>query len=1163
MPFTSTTLTDRLTGGIGSSYDRRGGRVLIAEWSGRITSIDVSGDYRVLGTGYGNLEDIEVSADGRWAVVTQRDGAVLRVDLAAADAAGAQTVASGLTAPHQVVLVRDRLAYLVEFARTGRLLSVNLTTGAVRTLATGLVHAVGLQLSADHSTAYVTEQGTAGGRLTTIVLATGARRTVVSGLVNPFMMAWAGEDRTALLIAERDPANRVVEVSLRRGLPPIISPRPPIGTPLPPFDRRRPPFERVDRFPPIDLFRRPGVTPVVDPTPWRPSSVQQTDFGTVVVCDKEVLLVGIGRPARVDIAVGGTFFPGEYRRVGATVHGVAFDDLDFVVTAPERMGQVSYSRDDGFDPLHPEIMVLAGSSLGVWQIEARRRSDGAVLGVADLETTDVWAGADGPPIWFEGTSQPAVTGSTWGGTDGLPQNLDIHPQLGTRRVAMVLVDTAGGRYPADASAIAQRWEDETINGVSIGGTLRSTRAFLTETSGLVDDGAGNLVPRFDIALDGVHGPVQLSGEWEDYFETISPTDGRWRFKTALIQAAATVADDLIDFSTVDSFVVIVRTVAADGTTAAKMAWPYASGMTVATADGDQSIRFVVMPDDWAAQSTRENHETLAHELGHNLGLPDLYMDVDDYGAIAARDVTGWDTMSWEGRLGHYTTPLKMRLGWLEEDDIRTFDFQNSGAVSEEVVLHASSLGSAPDGRFSAVEVRIADGWNYYFEYRSEQGTGVGDEELPSDRRVIGTDVIHGDFTAPIVRRQVILLPNDPDGDGPVLDVGEDYEETDATTPTAPADFRVEVLETTDDWARIRVEYGANSQPDPSIRPWPGTGMNAWQSPDIEVFNDRNRANPEFRNLPWTAHANTIVARVRNSGNLTATGVRVNFSVKNFTTGSAVETSLGFDIRDIPAGDTVEFSYDGWVPPAGQHFCVVARIPLHVNSDDLATVEITELNNTAQSNYTEFISAEASPPRRQRTFVTVANPYPEPTTAYLTAAQTNPFYRSYLAASSVALGPGEERKVELMFEALHGTPDLDRMLKHDEDDVFLRRPNLVGVSGTIDDPLNAESDHPLPTGGVVVRVRTGSTTHVRAGADANVVTGTVTAANDVKVEGGSVIVAIRKEGESHDLQTRVAEVHGGHFFVEFDTLVHGAGFIVTAEYLGRGQWAPSEPFTFTS
>ena len=57
-----------------------------------------------------------------------------------------------------------------------------------------------------------------------------------------------------------------------------------------------------------------------------------------------------------------------------------------------------------------------------------------------------------------------------------------------------------------------------------------------------------------------------------------------------------------------------------------------------------------MPTDWTAVDGRRVHETLSHEIGHNLGLPDLYMNVTGFDpGIQARDVGSWDLMSQRRR----------------------------------------------------------------------------------------------------------------------------------------------------------------------------------------------------------------------------------------------------------------------------------------------------------------------------------------------------------------------------------------------------------------------------------------------------------------------------------------------------------------------------------
>ena len=88
----------------------------------------------------------------------------------------------------------------------------------------------------------------------------------------------------------------------------------------------------------------------------------------------------------------------------------------------------------------------------------------------------------------------------------------------------------------------------------------------------------------------------------------------------------------------------------------------------------------------------------------------------------------------------------------------------------------------------------------------------------------------------------------------------------------------------------------------------------WQSPDIEVRNARSTADPQWFNTPWVGNPNTVVARVKNGGNVLAPSVRVNFYVKNYNIGGAPEVFLGSDVRNIAAGATVEFT-TGWVPPS--------------------------------------------------------------------------------------------------------------------------------------------------------------------------------------------------------------------------------------------------------
>jgi hypothetical protein len=181
--------------------------------------------YRVLGTGYSEPEDVEVSVDGNTAYLTERGGRLLRVALNTAVApnrSAAVVVASGMQAPHQISLHEDRgLAYVVEYANPGHLVRINLASGARTNVAFGLERAIGLLVSGDHKHAFVSEQSDAGGRVRRIELDTGAIETLLGGFTAPFMMAFNDASESAILLAERDPANRIALIDL--GVRPVVS----------------------------------------------------------------------------------------------------------------------------------------------------------------------------------------------------------------------------------------------------------------------------------------------------------------------------------------------------------------------------------------------------------------------------------------------------------------------------------------------------------------------------------------------------------------------------------------------------------------------------------------------------------------------------------------------------------------------------------------------------------------------------------------------------------------------------------------------------------------------------------------------------------------------------------------------------------------------------
>lgn len=826
-------------------------------------------------------------------------------------------------------------------------------------------------------------------------------------------------------------------------------------------------------------------------------------------------------PARSSVTLRmpkGRLFVGSYHRIPVTISSsskLTFDDLRFEVAAGAKGGLISPSRDQTFNAKKPHIMLLVGYEPGDYELEVVHATTNKVLAKGKFSVDALWTDEEsGPTKWFTGIVHNTSAGAAWGGGPGTPQNISVSPALGTRRIAILLVDTSSQRYTSDATELQNhrdRWLDAVFDGVTdAGGVTRSSRLYYREAS----------YNNFDLSAQ-VFGPVSLSGTWDDYFNADGSPKGTY------YQSCITAADGLIDYNNFDTILCVSQQV--DGPPR-KGAWPYASIGSwgpYTTSEGDKNCGLISMPNDWDVVDSRELYETFSHELGHNLGLGDQYTP-----GVPGRNVGGWDIMHWEDPLPHQSLVHRMILGWVPPSWLKTYNFQSMAApVDETVTLHPIELGAPPAGRKSGIEIRLADGWNYYLEYRVGQGTQIGDRDLPTDSRVLGTDVVSSPYTPPILRPGILLLNNDIDGDGAVLGNGQDYEETDTTDPVYPTDFKVDVSGIDGTKADVRIRYGVNSRPDPSIRPWPASADRQWQSPDIEVRNAKNQADPAWFNVPWVGNTNTVVAKVKNAGGLDAPAVRVNFYVKNYNVGGAPETFIGFDQKDVAKGDTVEFTTT-WVPPSSGHYCVVVRIPLYQLPANPAVVEMTELNNLAQSNYNRFISATASPPSREMTSIEVGNPYPMRTRIWITAGHSNPLYRTYLEHSWLYLNPGETRKVEVMFE--HAPDNLTNDVyppairsKYRE---MLRLPNNFAAAAYVEDPRDNPRHAIQVLGGLQAQIVTGRATQFeRFYVDGPSVGGTiVTVDGKMPVSGGKVVVRVSTAGKPETFTYQECKVTNGTF-----------------------------------
>lgn len=208
-------------GAIGSDYLQSRDQLIFVEFSGYLSAVNTvrtNPTYVELGKNYLEPEDVVLTSDGAFAYITERAGNLLKVDLSLpnADREQANLIAFGMNAPHQIALDEEHgYAYVVEFANPGRLLRIELATGTQDALVSNLHNAIGLLMTRDFRTAYVTEQlddGTS--QLSCIDVNTNSRTLLGSETSPLFFMTWAGDGESAILVPQWYPTSEVWRIDL-------------------------------------------------------------------------------------------------------------------------------------------------------------------------------------------------------------------------------------------------------------------------------------------------------------------------------------------------------------------------------------------------------------------------------------------------------------------------------------------------------------------------------------------------------------------------------------------------------------------------------------------------------------------------------------------------------------------------------------------------------------------------------------------------------------------------------------------------------------------------------------------------------------------------------------------------------------------------------------
>ena len=761
--------------------------------------------------------------------------------------------------------------------------------------------------------------------------------------------------------------------------------------------------------------------------------------------------------------------------LGLDAAGLGRDDVELVVEEGPDAGSVSVAiepaADDGLAPYR----VLAGIRTGEFHLTALLKATGDVLGRGRFRVQAHWPSErSGPPVAITGEQGHYAFGN-WGGGPPVAQNIKVLPAPENFRVAMVLVETRDRGFAPDTTALKDSWKERLVG-------TNSVRSFYEEAS-LLATPPGAFVKGTTVTLvgDRVFGPIALPDGWGDYFKDRETAWKGWLTKDDTRQAFATAfCEWLMDqgisdpvLRNTDAVVFLVRTASDQPATVgskmltAKFAWPSAYGAffnyKTEFATSQRRIPLVIMPDDYPTGIPAGDRfpwgAALAHELGHNLGLEDLYDAKERFPAeVDARAVGAIDLMGNGWPHPTFSLPNRMRLGWVDPAWIERIDFA-SDPNGRSVMLQATSAlarSALPAGRKAGIEVRIRDGWNYYFEYRRSVAGQVGDQQLAASfgagQLIAGLDVMSSG--KPEASRPIIeLVPNDPDGDGPVLiAAGRDFEDSDLTNPEGMHDFRLvfDQIDPVDpNAARVRIEYVRARRPELQITPAPGNGD--WKSPDINI-DGKLGANRIAKGLP-----HKVRIRVRNAGVRAATQVRVGVRLLPFTLASGGSwQSLADPPRlDLGPGEQKEFVTD-WDVPASvrigdvevEHFCIRADIDRYVDPTDPVASEIVVHNNWAQSNFDTNAVASGSPSDRIATVALVANGLDREATYLVDAVQDSRHFRVYLGHVWLRLQPGEARPVALAYETLAGDPQHGAAFAEEFGERGLRDIDRVSITSFI-------------------------------------------------------------------------------------------------------------------
>jgi len=592
-----------------------------------------------------------------------------------------------------------------------------------------------------------------------------------------------------------------------------------------------------------------------------------------------------------------------------------------------------------------ELTVITSlkTTTGPINIDVEGKSAAGPVNFTVLSYPAAGAGKNGPPIFFEGSSNSPSQG--------------VNP-IGTIK-SLIVVCRATDTLP--------------INPVA---TRNNIKTEFDQSSSYYDEVSyGRTVLDIDYT-----DWVDLSGTYDDYVDTgidnFSNPEGVKRIVAEAAQGAVDQGFDMDDFM----FMGVVMFLNG-GFVRAWGGWSQSNfsyndnGLNInITAANALGLTTIGDNADWGR---------FAHELAHSLVDAGAVLGEDIYSSDlidpAVASAQQFDLMGNHDSHPCFSGYFMQQLGYYDSSNIVELDWdRNSFSQNYQLVEHGTTENLS-SSRKHLIKINVGAGVFYYIEIRklNDSATLHFDTHIPvsgsNDGGVLVTKVFTDQVNLNQEMRFITLLHNNSTQETGV--VVDDPERTlniriGNAVSTSPLVHEVVV-----EWAQV-IADDVNGSFDLRL----GQASKPWISDDIWVDRNPWGITPETDGggkivatleKPRPGEVNRFYGQVFNSGPDDATDVKMTFySISPPGVGdNGAWAPIGTKIIPSVLSGTALDTYVNWTPLVGEHTCLKVHASQQLG-------EITGSNNMAQENVFYFAPAASSPPDPVRMSVAIRNPLDE-------------------------------------------------------------------------------------------------------------------------------------------------------------------------------------------